>query len=223
MKRVLFAVLAVVCGGMISAKEFTGSDLILKGNARMENGVVKLDGKSGYIELAGTEKWNLGKQGLSLAGSFKLNETAGNRQKADSFDMFFSKAKTPFVFGRYGHQLYVNIKDSAKKGKMDSPVYATFKPEAGIWYHLAVVFEYYNDHAQGDVGYNVSIYMNGNRVGSQKCRFLEPVAENVRLDVGKGWGGVWFLKGDIGTVKIYDAPMSDKQVMELSRKYLGSK
>ena len=215
MKKVLLAVLAVVCGGIISAKEFTGSDLILKGNAKMENGVVKLDGKSGYIELAGTEKWNLGKQGLSLAGSFKLNETAGNRQKADSFDMFFSKAKTPFIFGRYGHQLYVNIKDAAKKGKMDSPVYATFKPEAGIWYHLAVVFEYYNDHAQGDVGYNVSIYMNGNRVGSQKCRFLEPVAENVRLDVGKGWGGVWLLNGEVTEINAVQGVMNEAEIAEL--------
>ena len=51
--------------------------------------------------------------------------------------------------------------------------------------------------------------------------FLEETKND--LTIGKGWGGVWFLKGDIGSVKIYDAPMSDKQVMELSKKYLDKK
>ena len=215
MKRALCAVLAVVCGGMISAKEFTGSDLILKGNARMENGVVKLDGQTGFIELAGTEKWNIGKQGLSLAASFKMNDTARNNRNADSFDMFFSKAKTPFIFGRYGGQLYVNIQDAAKNNKMQSPCYAAFKSEAGVWYHLAVVFEYYNDVAQGDIGYNVIMYLNGNRVGSAKCRFLEPVQGTSRLDVGKGWGGVWFLNGEVAEINAVQRVMNEAEIAEL--------
>lgn len=215
MKKILCGVLMAACWGMVSAKEFSGTDLILKGNARMENGVVKLDGKSGYIELAGTEKWNIGKEGLSLAGAFKLNKVAGDRQKADSFDMFFSKAKTPFIFGRYGYSLYANVQNAAKNNKMEVPCYGGFKPEAGVWYHLAVVFEYYNDHAQGDIGYNIIMYVNGDRVGTGKCRFLEPVQTTSPLDVGKGWGGVWFLNGEVTEINAVQRVMNEAEISDL--------
>ncbi|MBQ6474184.1 MAG: hypothetical protein IJJ33_19515 [Victivallales bacterium] len=214
-KSILYSVAAVFCSLAVCAKEFSESDLILKGKAEWKDGVVSLNGENAFLELAGTENWNIGKQGLTCAGVFRMNNVAGDKRGKTSFDMFFSKSGTPFIFGRYGHQLYSNISDTAKGGKMAAPVFGAFQPEPGVWYHLAVVYEYYNDHAQGDVGYYTTTYLNGDRVGRDKHPFIEPVQTPGRLEVGKGWGGPWFLCGEVTELHAVQTALNEAAIADL--------
>ena len=70
----------------------------------------------------------------------------------------------------------------------------------------------------------VFLFIDGVRKGSRTFKFKgeypEPQSD---LTVGRGWGGTWFLKGDIGAVKIFETPLDEKQVLELSQKYLTAK
>ncbi|MBQ7208492.1 MAG: carbohydrate-binding protein [Lentisphaeria bacterium] len=218
MSRFLCMLLAALCGVMLAAKDFSEKELILKGGATLKNGVVTLDGTSGYIELAGTEDWNIGKKGLTCAGAFKLYDSALSSGKKDSFDMFFSKAGTPFIFGRYSHyahQLYSNIAGREKGRKMAAPVMSEFQPEPGVWHHFAVVYEYYNDHAQGDVGYYTTMYVDGNRVGRGEHPFIEPLQTAGRIEVGRGWGGPWFFRGEITEIRAFPEALNEAAVAEL--------
>ena len=214
-KTCLYFVVALFCSAAISAREYSGNDLILKGKAEWKDGVVSLNGESDFIELAGTESWNIGKQGLTCAGVFRMHDNGGDNRGKNSFDMFFSKSGTPFVFGRYGHRLYSNMADQGKAGKMGAPVFGAFQPEPGVWYHLAVVYEYYNDHAQGDVGYCTTTYLNGNRIGRGKHPFLEPVQTPGRLEVGKGWGGPWFFRGEVAEIHAVQKALNESAIAEL--------
>ena len=215
--KFLYGILAAFCCLSAFAKQFSDKDLILKGKAELKDGVVYLNGETAYIELAGTESWNIGKQGLTCAGSFKLYDASSGGGKKESLDMFFSKAGTPFIFGRYssyGHQLYSNI-GSKKEPKMTAPVMGEFKPEPGVWHHFAVVYEYYNDHAQGDVGYYTTTYIDGSRTGRGKHPFLEPRQTTGRIEVGKGWGGPWFFRGEVAEIQAFPQALNEAAIAEL--------
>ncbi|MBQ9503031.1 MAG: carbohydrate-binding protein [Lentisphaeria bacterium] len=218
MRGFLSLFLTVFCGVTLFARPFSGKDLILRGHAKLENGVVKLNGTTDFIELAGTENWNIGKKGLTCAGSFKLYDNASGGGKKESLDMFFSKGGTPFIFGRYGnygHQLYSNIRPASSDGKMKAPVMSEFTPEPGVWHHFAVVYEPYNDHAQGDVGYYTTTYVDGNRAGHGKHSFLEPAQTAGRIEVGKGWGGPWFFHGEVAEINVFQEALNEAAVEEL--------
>ena len=196
--------------------EIPPEKLILKGGARLEKGILKLDGKSAYALIPGTEDCNIGKSGLTLACSVRLSNVALDRKNPQGFDMFFAKGKQPFIFGRYGGQLYSNIRNT--ENKYCAPVYSSNLPETGVWCHMAIVYESYDNTAQGDVGYTSTIYVNGNPSGRDKHAWLKPMQNRELLDVGKGWGGVWFLDGDIAEVFVERRALNEAEITALADK-----
>lgn len=204
----LFLLLAAQTG------EIGMDKLILKGGAKLEKGILKLDGKQAFALIPDTQDHNIGKTGLTLACSVRLNSVSPDRKKAEGFDMFFAKGKQPFIFGRYGGQLYSNIRNEAEK--FCAPIYSSNLPETGVWCHLAIVYEAYDNTAQGDVGYTSTIYVNGNRAGSGKHAWLKPLQNRELLDVGKGWGGVWYLDGDVAEIFVERRALNEAEVTALA-------
>ncbi len=214
MKRILTVFFALTFG-ILCADEVKPESLILKGNARVADGILILDGKNSFAQLPGTEEFNIGKEGLSFACAVRLRQNLKDRKTTDSFDMFFSKGGVPFIFGRYGGDLYTNIRDAAKKNEFAAQCLVGRIPEAGVWTHVAVTFEHYDDHAQGDVGYYTTIYVNGDPVARTKHPGLQPVTNRELLEVGKGWGGVWFLDGDMTEIHADRRVMNESEIAEL--------
>ena len=186
---------------VLVAVDFSGKQLNLHGNAQEKNGVISLDGKSAYVTLKGTEDWNITPAGLSFGCAVNLTAPAEAKHKKMPFNMVFSKGGANFIAAYYGRNgMYTNIW-SQKTKKSSAPMIVNFKPEFGVWFYMAVTFEHHNDVGQGDVGYITTLYINGSRIGRQKHQGLIPAADKALLEIGKGWGGPWFMCGKVGEIR----------------------
>lgn len=186
---------------MLAAVDFSGKQLNLHGKAQEKNGVITLDGKSAYVTLKGTEDWNITPSGLSFGCAVKLTPPAVAKHKKMPFNMVFSKGNSNFIAAYYGRNgMYTNIW-SKKTKKSAAPMIVNFKPEFGTWFYMVVTFEHHNDVGQGDVGYITTLYINGSRIGRQKHQGLIPAADKALLEIGKGWGGPWFMCGQVGEIR----------------------
>ena len=199
-----------------SSGEIKPESLILKDGAKLEKGILKLDGKRAFALIPGTENFNIGKAGLTFACAVRLNNVSPDRRTAAGFDMFFAKGKTSFIFGRYGGQLYSNIRNATDK--FCAAVYSSSLPESGVWCHMAVVYEAYDNTAQGDVGYTSTIYLNGNPVGRGKHAWLDARQNSDLVDIGKGWGSVWFLDGDVAEIFAERRALNEAEITALADK-----
>ena len=207
----LFLLLFGLCFSVCAA-EFSGKNLNLHGKAQEKDGIISLDGKSGYITLKGTENWNITPKGLSLACAVNLTPSSAAAHKKMPFHMFFSKGSANFIAAYYGRNgMYTNIW-SKKTKKSAAPMIANFQPEFNTWFHVAVTFEHHNDVGQGDVGYITTLYVNGNRVGRMKHQGLVPVADKALLEVGKGWGGPWLLCGKVSEIRAEQRVWSEDEI-----------
>ncbi|MBQ6472068.1 MAG: carbohydrate-binding protein [Victivallales bacterium] len=202
-------VAAVVCAGPIAP-----DTLCLKGGARLEKGVLVLDGKDSYASIPGTESLGFQGDGFTLACAVRLKIRTLERKGPDGYDMLFSKGKSDFIFGRYGGQLYWNV--TGADGKMNSAQYSSTLPEAETWAHLAITFERYDNAAQGDVGFLSAVYLNGNRIGGGKLPWLAPRQNQALMEIGRGWGGVWFLEGEIAEIFVEPRALNEAEIADLA-------
>jgi hypothetical protein len=216
MKFIYAVLVAGCCFFAAAAKEFSGSSLILKGGAALERNVITLDGKTGYVELSGTEDWNIDRQGLSLACAVKFKSAARELNSPAGFDMVFSKGGVPFIVGRYGQNgFYTNIKDR-QTNKYNGSMFVRNYPEAGTWLHLAATFEHYDNRGQGDIGYITTLYINGTRVSRMKHQGIEPATTKLPLEIGRGWGSVWMMDGQIGEIRAEKRVWSENEIAEMA-------
>ena len=83
------------------------NSIILKDGAKLENGILKLNGKKGYAEFKNSSDFNFTDSGMTLVGEVRLNE---EQQKATYTvrDMILSKGYE-FIFSREGKRLYYNF------------------------------------------------------------------------------------------------------------------
>lgn len=193
-------------------KRFTEENVILKGDAVIRDGKLILNGETAYAEIPGSQDIQLTKSGMTLSITVKLNDQGTKDGKNDAHDMFFCKEGT-FLFARDARRYYTNFHNGKKYcGNLKGGV----APEPGVWTHLAAVFEYVNDQAQGDVGYQVRIYENGDPVCTGKFLWAEPVGRDLPVMLGRGLGGgPWMLNGEIGEAAIFDRALSEGEIAEL--------
>ena len=190
------------------------STLLLRGNARLEHEILVLDGKDSYALIPGTEEIGFKGSGFTLACAARLKIRTLERKGQDGYDMLFSKGKSDFIFGRYGGQLYWNV--TGNDGKMNAAQYSSTLPDAETWAHLAITFERYDNTAQGDVGFLSAVYLNGNRIGGGKLPWLVPRPSQALMEIGKGWGGVWFLEGEIAEVFVESRALNEAEIADLA-------
>ncbi len=196
--------------------QFKAEDLShveLKGNARVEDGVLKLDGNKSYVVLKSSQAMHLTEQGMTLTATvkFKNNGTKGGTPEAH--DMIISKGRD-FIFGRSGNRIYFNFHDGSK---WVAPLMTGKAPSPDQWAHVAVTLERINDTAQGDVGYVVSIFINGEPEARQKFLYAEPKASNEPIQIGNGFGGgPWFFNGEIAEAAMYGRALTDGEIFAMA-------
>jgi len=190
------------------------SKLDLQRKAKIAGGVLKLDGKGDFAYVPDSSGMHFAKTGMTLAATVKLNYSPSTKEFSDKLDMFFSKGKE-FIFGKSGDKLYFNFHDG-KTWCATTLTAAGAVPEPGKWAHVAAVVEYVNDAAQGDVGYRISIYLNGEKEITKKFLFVQPVQNADRIELGKGFGGgPWFMNGEFANAVMFDRALNAAQIAEL--------
>ena len=178
--------------------------LKLHRKAQISGGTLKLSGKGDFASVPGTENVHIANKGITLIATVKLNDFGQFKPGGKvAHDMFFSKGRE-FIFGRSGKVLYVNFHD----GKNWAATTMGASPIPGAWTHYAATIEYFNDLAQGEVGYTVSIFVNGEREIVYRARNVAPKAVKAPVQIGNGFGGgPWFLDGEFASAKMYNYPM----------------
>lgn len=220
MKRIVFALLAALFVSRVDAAgkkhllfdyTFTKNPgVLLHNNAEIANNVLKLDGKS-CATIPDSSAVHLTEKGLTLIITAKLREKVlPDPRKRAGYDMFFSKDKE-FIFGRYGNKLYVNFHD----GKKWAATTLCAAPVVGEWAQYAATFEHYSDRAQGEEGYIISIYLNGELELARRVPWTKPKLLQKNIQIGTGFGGgPWFLNGEIARAKIYQGALNDAYIAE---------
>jgi hypothetical protein len=188
--------------------------LDLQRKAKIADGVLKFDGKGDFAYVPDSSGMHYAKKGMTLAATVKLNYSPSTKDFNDKLDMFFSKGRE-FIFGKSGDKLYFNFHDG-KTWCATTFTAAGAVPGPGKWAHVAAVVEYVNDAAQGDVGYRISIYLNGEKEITKKFLFVEPAQNKDRIELGKGFGGgPWFMNGEFANAVMFDHALNAAQIAEL--------
>ena len=225
LRKILFGHSAFVLGisGAVSAQQKDASLLFhyrfdrdrnveLKGNAGLVDGVLRLDGKSGYAVVPDSRGMHFTERGMTLVGVVKFNDSGTKGGENDAHDIIMAKGRE-FIFGRNSKTMYINFHDG--KNWVGTTMGGT--PAAGVWTHFAAVFERFNDPAQGDVGYRLSIFVNGEPEVRKRFLMVNPKPVDAPVEIGKGFGGgPWFFHGDIAEVAMYNRALTDGEIAKLS-------
>ncbi|MBQ9503032.1 MAG: LamG domain-containing protein [Lentisphaeria bacterium] len=172
-------------------------------------GAIRFDGKKNFMTIPGGKSFSL-RNGGTLFAFVRFAED-------EEHGMLFFKLNE-FLLGLYSKdRLYFNIR--ARGGeKFDAPVMTASVPR-GKWCTVAAVLRPWKNGS-----WTAFLFIDGVRKTSNTFRFADGYPETkADLTVGRGWGGTWFLKGDIGALRLYDTPLDEKQILELSDKYLKRK
>ena len=221
-KYVLFFAAILICNSIFAdnAKPVFLFDrnhqdsIILKDGAKLENGILKLNGKKGYAEFKNSSAFNFAESGMTLVGEVKLFEDP----KTENYiarDMILSKGHE-IIFGRDGTRLYYNFNTGKRWG-------ATFWggsiPPKNEWIQFVCTVERLNDITQAEVGYRVSFYINGSIEARGKFMYVNPEHNNSPIQIGCGFGGgTWLVNGEIAKAAVYDRPLTENEIAELMDK-----
>ena len=216
MKKIITALFAVgaVClyaaekGVLLDYTFSKNPGIKLHSNAKIEDNLLKMDGKS-YATVPNSKNWHLTEKGLTMIITAKLKEYGSMIPgKPTCHDMFFAKGRE-FIFGRSDKQLYVNFHD----GKQWAATTIGSAPVVGEWAQYAATIEHYSDRAQGDEGFIVRIFLNGELEVAKRFPWTKPekVTDNVLIGSGFG-GGTWLLNGEIAMAKMYERAFSEAEI-----------
>ena len=196
--------------------DFSKKDqLILQGDAVIRDQKLLLNGKNSFAGIKNSSSLHIGDRGLTLAATVKFRDSASVNNRADSYDMIFSK-KNEFIFGRNMKKMYVNLHDGKK---WCAPALGGKAPVPGEWNHVAAVIRKFKDEAQGKHGYEIDIYINGSMIFKKSFFNIEPQKTENEIEIGSGFGGgPWLFNGEIANAEIYDYPMSEADILRLIKK-----
>ena len=179
-------------------------DGTLEGSAQIveEEGVkvLALDGTSGFVSVPGLADLQ-NKDGLTISAVVRFDDLGAAPGCAD---MILFKPNG-FLFGRSPEgKLYFNIYSVAAADWENGPNSAIEMP-TGQYVHVAATAERVDVGAGADFkGYRVLLWLNGQMVGQANMNQAEFPPRDESLNIGKGWGGPWFFKGRMKSLKVYD-------------------
>ena len=188
--------------GKMAAPIITGETLMTE----EAPGAIRFDGKKNFMLVPGSKSLPL-KKGAAFFALVRFDENK------DHGMLFFKNGE--FLLGLYQQKfLYFNTAANPSSGKQfDTALYCPVS--RGKWCTVAAVLR------PNPSSWTVFLYVDGERKTSRTFKFEKGFLEGTDNDltIGRGWGGVWFLKGDLAAAQIYDCALTDRQIMELSRKY----
>ena len=186
----------------------------LQSTAKIDEGVLRLNGKGDFAYVPASENIHLTETGMTLVATVKMNDNGVEKGGANEcHDMFLSKGKE-FIFGRSQESIYFNFHNGTS---WCATTMAKGCNETGKWLQYAAVIEYFNDRAQGFVGYRILLYENGELLTAQRFLGVAPMHVTDLVEIGKGFGGgPWFFNGDIASVSMYDRPLNPNEIDKLA-------
>ena len=185
--------------------------LQMVGPGKISAGTLKLDGKKAFAKIPGSSGVHLTTKGMTFTATVKFHDPSLKEEKVTGHDMIFAKSKE-FIFGRFGSEMYFNFYD----GKTYCAGTRGGKIPYNTWGHYAAVIEHFKDSAQGDEGYKVSIFVNGELEISRRFLQVKPHSASDLVELGRGFGGgTWLLDGEIANAAIYNRPFSEAEIAEL--------
>ncbi len=188
--------------------------IVLKDGAKLENGILKLNGKKGYAEFKNSSDFNFAESGMTLVGEAKLFEDP-NKENYIARDMILSKGHE-IIFGREGTRIYYNFNDGKRWA---ASFWGGSIPPKNQWVQFVCVVERMNDITQAEVGYRVTFYINGGIEARGKFMYVTPKHDKKPIQIGCGFGGgTWLLNGEIAKAAVYDRPLTEPEIAELMQK-----
>jgi hypothetical protein len=217
-----------VAGDVVPDLSGKGNDGRLVNNPTVNgDGSLQLNGYNQYVSVPGLSSFRVD-QGLTIAAVVKFEDSS--IKEPDCYDMILWKTDCFLLSRGQDGRLYFNIHDGKKwacplKGGAALPL--------GRYVHVAATADFVDDRAQGFVGYQVVLWVNGEPVASGRfnnIRFSGSRQAEVKVGygfesdpaslasvkaeggIGKGWGGPWFFKGRMAAVSVYDRALSEGEI-----------
>jgi len=177
-------------------------------HAVLKNGLLHFDGNSSMAELPDSSGMNLDNRGMTILLTLKAEDRGEDIRRPEGLDMYVFKPDQ-FLFGRLGNRLYINFHDGSK---FVAHTLGNRIPVPGRWTQLVAVFEPYDNAAQGDKGFILSVYLDGECCGQRKFRNFAPKSNSNPVEIGRGWGGPWHFKGEIAELQILRGVLSEGEI-----------
>ena len=177
-------------------------NVVIQGETKMAGkpAALVMNGTNNYIAFPDSNKFTL-KNGGTLYAVIKPEAN-------EVFGMTFFKNKE-FLLGVYQKQfLYFNLMPNVKP---DCPVFLP-KLEMGKWMSVAAVVKV------SGKDYTVTLYANGKKPVTKTFKNLNYKATDTEITFGRGWGSTWHFDGAVACFKLFDKPLSEKEIKALDAK-----
>lgn len=191
----------------------------IQGNARVTRlpdaggtPVLSLDGTNGCIQIEGSEALHLGEDGFAIAATVRFKESGSVEGAPETHDMIVMKPGE-YLFGRTRRSLYFNIHD----GNDWVAGITGGDCQPNTWIHAAVLVERIYEPPQGRVGYFIRLYQNGEQVAAREVLHCTSATTDDQVNIGKGFGGPWFHKGEIAHLSLYNRALASTELNALLR------
>ena len=184
----------------------------LHGGARHQDGALYFDGSVGSAELLNTATLSPQHNGLTATAvvKFASKATSGNDMllfyKPESWMLAFTNSKCNFSYCSVGGTTL-----------WDRAMFSGEPPSAGEWVHVACVFEYVDETAQGQVGYKLRTYLNGVCVADKFFYYDEINGSSGNILLGHANSsavGEHLFKGWIASVKVVKRTLSQDELLD---------
>lgn len=187
----------------------------LKGGAEYRDGMLMFNGSTSAAVLKDSASFNVGEKGFTVAGVIRMDDNKGS-SKSDH-NMLFAHKHDSWFLGRTGNQINLSFSDHGKL--WNNALFGSEFPDLGEWVHLAAVFERINEVAQGNVGYRLSLYLNGELSGQRFFLYAEPTRSPDPVIIGNGFGnGLYGFKGAVASLDIIARGLNEGEIAELVKK-----
>ena len=205
--------------------------LKLSGGIVAKDGMLSMDGVSNRLEernpavmmrvaKAGTQAEVLQSAGMNITESgFAFAAVIRQRSgKAKSNDNAIVACKPGCWFiGRTGNAFNLSFCVNDKSGvNWNRAVVEGSFPETGQWAHIAFSFERINEVAQGNVGYYVNIYCNGELQARKFFQYAIPIANTEPVLLGNGTLEEYGFCGDIASAAMFKRTLSEAEIAKMA-------
>ena len=185
----------------------------LKNGCRTDDDTLLFDGLDSGATVKNSENFNVTENGLTFAAVLRMLPNEPKSAKKDHNMIIASKPGSWFI-GRSGNQINFSFSTDGKKWM--HALYGNEFPELGEWFHLTAVFKRVNQSAESNVGYLLSLYLNGELAGRKMFFHLTPSASIEPLILGndnriKNYG----FKGNIAAIDLFHQALNDGEIAEL--------
>ncbi|MBP1582546.1 MAG: LamG domain-containing protein, partial [Victivallales bacterium] len=192
--------------------DITNTALVLQNGAAKGDKMIAMPGTPGnQILVPGSENINITEHGLTMSAILRFREPDAKLQRGRNMMMFYKS--DAFFLGRTGDRFNFSLCADGKP--WSQALIGGEVPAFNEWFHLAAVVERLNEPAQGNVGYNLLIYVNGELYLQKFLRNVNPDQSEAPVLLGTGLGGYDFC-GDIAEFSCYNRTLNANEISRMA-------